>query len=62
MPMSRIVVDEMPEYEWECPFYDDTWENPHCRLDESMCTYFLQNRDPIECGRLVPLKEVNANE
>lgn len=34
----RFIVDEMPYWETDCPFYDPVTR--HCKIDNSHCDYF----------------------
>lgn len=52
----KFLVDEMPYYKYECPFYEP---GDICKCNcnyDGYCEYFKNDRDPYYCNWL---KEIN---
>lgn len=48
----KFLVDEMPYYKTECPFYEFGTGFCKCERDDcghNYCEYFDMNRDPYYC-------------
>ena len=54
--MIKIIVDKMPKYVWECPFYNG--EKEECTLDGGGGGCPLDLQAPKECSYLSPLSEM----
>lgn len=56
----KFLVDEMPFWADDCPFYD----HETCKLDGATCAYMTENtagnRQAENCSWLRPMEEVHA--